>query len=329
MPLITLESADVRLEIDPELGAGVRRLDLTGALGTGLGAATEPVALWRPAPPASRYFNDLACYSLLPWSNRIAAGRFDFGGRVVQIRPNWPDGTAIHGDVHSRPWRILDRSPVSARLGFRCADFAEMNWPWAFAATTRYELETERDWSAVHFELTLTNEDTTAMPAGGGWHPYFLRRVGRTGEVELRANVTGRYPTRAVMATGPAAVDEVSAWLAAGGRLETRELDDVFPTEAGGLRARLHWAGPVGAADLHAEYAADTSCGHFVLYIPVEREGTAARSGSFFCAEPVSMVNDGFNLAARGQPGTGVRTLAPGETLTLRSSLRLWRGDLV
>jgi hypothetical protein len=35
----------------------------------------------------------------------------------------------------------------------------------------------------------------------------------------------------------------------------------------------------------------------------------------FFCVEPVSHVTDAFNLAAAGQPDTGMRTLQPGEGL--------------
>jgi galactose mutarotase-like enzyme len=37
----------------------------------------------------------------------------------------------------------------------------------------------------------------------------------------------------------------------------------------------------------------------------------------FFCLEPVSMVNDGFNLESRGWKGTGVRALGVGETMSV------------
>jgi aldose 1-epimerase len=41
------------------------------------------------------------------------------------------------------------------------------------------------------------------------------------------------------------------------------------------------------------------------------------------CIEPVSHVNDGFNLLERGVEGTGVRVLAPGETLGAAIRLRV------
>ena len=53
-----------------------------------------------------------------------------------------------------------------------------------------------------------------------------------------------------------------------------------------------------------------------MIYIPPGQD--------YFCVEPVSHANDGFNLAARGVAGTGVRVLQPGETL--RGSLRFTVG---
>jgi aldose 1-epimerase len=44
-----------------------------------------------------------------------------------------------------------------------------------------------------------------------------------------------------------------------------------------------------------------------VVYVPPGQD--------FFCVEPVSHVNDGFNLLDRGVAQTGVRILEPGERL--------------
>ena len=59
--------------------------------------------------------------------------------------------------------------------------------------------------------------------------------------------------------------------------------------------------------DLSLAITADPLFGHLVIYIPPGQD--------FFCVEPVSHVNDGFNLAERGVADTGVRVLAPGESL--------------
>ena len=47
-----------------------------------------------------------------------------------------------------------------------------------------------------------------------------------------------------------------------------------------------------------------------MIYVPPGQD--------FFCVEPVSHVNDGFNMLERGVEGTGVRVLAPGQTLRRR-----------
>jgi aldose 1-epimerase len=52
-----------------------------------------------------------------------------------------------------------------------------------------------------------------------------------------------------------------------------------------------------------------------VIYVPPGQD--------FFCIEPVSHVNDGFNLLERGVDGTGVRVLARGRRLAGTIRLRI------
>jgi len=48
----------------------------------------------------------------------------------------------------------------------------------------------------------------------------------------------------------------------------------------------------------------------------------------FFAVEPVSHANNGFNLFAEGQPGTGIQVLEPGQTLSGRFRLKVSRENL-
>jgi aldose 1-epimerase len=57
---------------------------------------------------------------------------------------------------------------------------------------------------------------------------------------------------------------------------------------------------------------------HGVIYAP-------GAGSEFFCFEPVTSVNDGFNLLARGQAGTGVATLSPGQELRADWTIRVGR----
>jgi aldose 1-epimerase len=55
--------------------------------------------------------------------------------------------------------------------------------------------------------------------------------------------------------------------------------------------------------------------GHLVIYVPPGQD--------FFCIEPVSHVNDGFNLLDRGVEDTGVHVLTPGQTLAGTICMRI------
>lgn len=316
MAIILIEREQLRLGIAPAIGGGVAELSLRGPDGRWW-------PLWRPAPPQTGFFNDLACYLLAPWSNRIAGARFRFNGRDIQLRPDWPDGTAIHGVVKDRPWTILDRSPISARLGFDSRETPDLNWLWAFAATARYEL---RD-GAVEIELAVTNLADSPMPAGLGFHPYFMRRLwDDRDDVQVRASLAGRYPAKNMIPTGPAMPDEVTAHLAAGRPLAPLVLDDVF--EGFDPRTQITWP----ASGVRARLGASPTVGHTVIYSPAP---AASGGPGFFCLEPVTMVNDGFNARAvhasvelsdeRPPRPSGVKVLGPGQTLTAGLTLRIER----
>lgn len=298
MSNVVIESDRLRLEIVPALGGGVADLSLRGPLGFFF-------PLWRRARSDAAYFNDLASYTLAPWSNRIAGAAFEFEGRVHRLRADWPDGTAIHGIAKSRPWKILDRSPFSARLGFDSRGFGDMNWPWPFTSVIRYEL----DGAALVTDLSIRNVGDSPMPAGCGFHPYFMRTLwDLRDEVRVGARTGGRYPCSGMLPTGPARPDEITAHLGAGQPLGTLDLDDVFAGFEGG--AEVVWP----ASGVRARMECSGNLGHAVVFTPQHRrEGGGPLP--WFCLEPVSMVNDGFNLMGRGQAGTGVAVLEPGESV--------------
>ncbi|HRJ50339.1 MAG: hypothetical protein KF787_00670 [Phycisphaeraceae bacterium] len=301
-----IESEDLRAEIDPEVGASLTDLSVRGP-----GGAWWP--LLRRSSSALSGGEESSCYLLAPWSNRVRDGRFAFEGREVSLRKNWPDGTAIHGDVRDREWRILDRSPVSARLAFSSIEFEDINWPWAFRAQARYELAT----SGLESELVITNASDRPMPCGGGFHPFFNRILWDTADDPVvTAAVTGRYPCEGVMAVGPAAMDDFCRSLVGGSDVRA-PLDDVFSCPSG--RVGILWP----ASGVAVEFESSHELGHLVIYSAVGSGGTPR---PHLCVEPVSMVNDGFNLASRGAVNDhGVRVLAPGGSLRLKWTMRILR----
>ncbi|MBX9738220.1 MAG: hypothetical protein K2X32_14970 [Phycisphaerales bacterium] len=294
MASILLSEGPLRVAISPEKGAsilsmtfdhpdGVRREVISRAI-----AAEDPLA----KPP---------CFIMAPWTNRVDRAAFVFQGQKYQLRPSSADGSAIHGDVRSRAFAIVDRSPLSARLRFesRGQGGEAVNFPWAFACEARYEIID----STLEAKITIENQDSRPMPAGCGLHPYFPRFfAGGTKRVRMLVPVSGRYPSVRNIPVAASRMDAVCRGLRSGVRA-AGVLDDVFSGFS--TRAVLEW-------DYRLEIEASQNFGHVVVYVP---RGKSGDEEPFIAVEPVTMVNDGFNLMARGERGTGVVVLQPGERL--------------
>lgn len=235
----------------------------------------------------------MCAFPLLPFCGRIDRGRFEFAGTAVRL-PASPVAAphAIHGQAWLHPWQTEWSSNGAAALRF---EHPAGDWPWYYEARQTVAL----DRHGLNVELELTNLDTTPMPAGLGWHPYFPRR-----DATLAAAVTGHWPTTASMiphgeeALGPA-TDLRRPRPVAG-----LVLDDVF--SAGRAGAELHWP------DRRLTLTATQPLDFLVVYTPAGRDS--------FCVEPISHVPDAVNSplpAAR----TGLRTLAPGQTLAAHITL--------
>jgi aldose 1-epimerase len=99
------------------------------------------------------------------------------------------------------------------------------------------------------------------------------------------------------------------AWnFASAQQLMPLDLDHCFAGFDG--RAEIAW--PERGDGLVIE--AEPLFGHLVVFVPPGKP--------YVCVEPVSHVNDGFNLMAKGESETGVRVLSPGETLQGRVRFR-------
>lgn len=237
----------------------------------------------------------LSSFPLVPWSNRIRAGRFTFGGRPVALTPNLR-GHAIHGLGYRTSWAVTDRGPSEVLLEHR---HAAGEWPWTYRATQRIALTA----AGLDVEMVLTNESQTAMPAGLGWHPYFPR----TATTELHARVTGLWLTDAEILPTVCVPPPPDRDPRLGLAVDRVALDNVF----------IGWdqAAVITWPERHARLrlAARGPLTTLVVYTP---PGEA-----FFCAEPVSHITEAFNLADAGRQDTGMLSLAPGESVSAVMSL--------
>jgi aldose 1-epimerase len=302
--LLHLAAGELRLDLAPAVGgsiAGFRRVWQEGG--------HERELHWlRPATDdglAQRHPLAMASFPLVPFCNRIRDGRASFEGREIRLPPNHPaedSPHALHGLGWQREWTVQSSGPEQAVLALEIK--AGPAWPWRFAATQTYRLHAD----GLEVSITLTNQDTAAMPAGIGHHPYFLHEPGTRLTTDTRAMWEADDE---VMPTGVAQTDVVRQ-LRQGALLADLHTDNNFTGWS--REARIDWPadgnGPARSLLLQAEAPLD----HFVLY--------CQRGYEFFCAEPVSQCTDWLNLAGRYAPeDLGGTRLAPGETLQARFRL--------
>lgn len=240
--------------------------------------------------------NRLACYPLVPWSNRIDRGGFEMDGARVTLSPNRDDDPyPIHGTGWQRAWRLARQAPEDILLAL------DDTTPGAYAyqAEQRYVLRDD----TLHVALTVRNAGALALPFGLGLHPFFLHH----GNARLRAAATqvwlngGDSPIPVERAAVP------PPWDFRDGRaLPGEELNHCFIGWDG--HATIEWP----ALGLALDMAADVDA--FILYTP-------PRTG-FFCFEPVDHCIDAVHRPG-GALANGMTRLAPGERLARHFAFRV------
>ena len=284
---VVLEDGRARLEIVPELGAGVARYDLLRNDG--------PLALFRPAPdeldPGEPFA--LAMNLLLPWSNRISGGGFELDGAFHRLEPNLSgEPYPIHGNAFRRPWKVEHRSATAATLVLR----SDGPGPFRYDASVIYELHA----GALRAVLSVVNRAPMRLPYGGGLHPWFPRDA----DTRLRLIVAGVWlEDERYLPTEHVPVSSREGWDFGTERpLPEGWINNAFTGWDG--RARLVWP----ARGLALDVEADASLGTCVVHSP------GAGSG-FACVEPVSHAVDAHRLDP-GRPGCSLRILEPGQGWT-------------
>jgi aldose 1-epimerase len=277
-----LSDGDTELQLAPEVGGGIAAFRWRG------------IDVMRAATPEALAARDplgLASFPLVPYSNRIALGRFVWDGREVRLPRNFgAHPHAIHGLGWQAPWSVEAATANTASLTYTHDGSV---WPWAFDA--------RQDFTAVSdgfdVALSVTNRGATDMPAGLGLHPYFPNPP----QTRLTAALDGWWRTDAlVMPLGhvPEVRDDWSHRLHA-----TGTTDHVFS----GLAGPVHLDWPTH----RLSFTASANARWLVVYAPAGDSITAV--------EPVTQPTDALNTA--GHPG--VARLAPGETLTLTVRYRV------
>jgi aldose 1-epimerase len=273
------------------LAAGALRLHLAPASGGAIaGWWHDNLALLRPPAPNAASVRDLASFPLIPFSNRIAAGQFNFAGATHTL-PRDPRDTrhAMHGNALYAAWQVAEATHHAARLTlhYQPGEAHTPYFPFAYEAAQTYCLnETE-----LHIGLTLRNADTRPFPAGLGHHLYFPRHSGAV----LRFNAGGYWRNGPDGLPATTATDLCDAY-ARGAPIGAHVVDNDFFSWDG--QAEITYP----AENLTLRLTATPPLRHAVLFAPAAQ--------NFFAFEPVSHSPDAINRAP-----TEMRVLAPNETM--------------
>lgn len=280
--LLTLRDSLTQLTLAPELGASlvnwVRLSD-----GRALLRHTDETALATANP---RW---LACYPLLPWSNRIGGGGFDTpaGWQPLSVNTDH-DPLPIHGSAWQQAWRVVDVTSDSAGL------LLDSQWPFPYRATLHIQLTD----GCLRLALQATHFGEQPTWYGLGLHPYLPRNA----HTQIQAKAGG-------------------VWLCGEDKLSSQwvELPQAWNfNEANSLpqqpvdNAFTQWPGYARIIQQDAGYqlvctaqGSDT----FLLFCP--------QGQNFFCFEPVTHPVNAHHLPER----PGLQLLAPGQSCQLSFSL--------
>lgn len=252
-------AGDYRVVAAPDLGGSILRFDWRG----------EPLL----RPSAGRSILDVACFPLVPFSNRIAGGHFVVDGREVRLRPNFP-GTdhphPLHGFGWLAPWAMTAHGPAELAM---TQVHSPGEWPWAYRAEQRLSLDAH----GLVLGLEVTNLGDRPMPLGLGFHPYFPRN-----DATIYTGLH-RGEWRNDAACLPLSLDERDVprdWWD-GAPVAARAMDTVYMHRQGDLA--IHWPD----RDLQLTLTCSEALAHTVVFAPPGED--------FFCVEPVTHATNAFN----------------------------------
>jgi aldose 1-epimerase len=235
---------------------------------------------------------------LLPWPNRIADGRYRFGGRDLQLPLTEPKThTAIHGLARWAAWEVREQEDDRVRFGLRL--HPQPGYPFTVDLGAEYALGTD----GLAVTLTGTNAGAEPCPFGAGAHPYLRPAAGPTVDAStLRSPAATRLENddRGIP-TGRVAVEGTPYDFRAPHPLGDLRLDTAFTDlerdADGRARVRLD----------DTELWLGAGFDHLMLFTGDPLPNVARRS---LAVEPMTCAPNAF------QSGDGLLELAPGETFS-------------
>jgi len=252
---------------------------------------------------------------LFPFPNRIRDGRYSWKGKDYQLALNdSASKNAIHGWVCRHPWRVVEQGADDASAWlvgeFRAsleAPESRSLWPADYQLRLTYRLTERR----LRLEATVSNPDSTPLPFGLAYHPYFqVPFVAGSQEADYWVESSAReyWELRDNLPTGKRKPVDASRDLTKGKHVTELSLDDVLSDMEGAPPAQadaLCWRGSVrlGPAGVGVEVLTSPAFRELVVFTPANRQAV--------CLEPYTCTSDAINLQQRGIDA-GLLVLDPG-----------------
>ena len=280
LELVRLGGGDLVVEVLPGVGARLHRIRV---------GAVE--ILRTPDDPAVHVAQPWfwGSYPLAPWCNRVPAGPGRAAGRAIDLPSNFPDGTAIHGQVAEAAWTDEGGGRFRIRAG---GD----GWPWPYEVVQTLVVEPP----AFELTLELTNLGDGPMPAGLGIHPWFRNPV------DLTIRAASVHPSNLDPSPMP---EPVSGERDRRTPAPLTEGVDAAWTDLGDPPVELAWPGD----RLRATITTSADVRYIVAARLAGIDATAV--------EPNTHAPAGLRRLELGEPG-GLALVGPGRTLSMTTTLR-------
>ena len=260
--VLTLRSGRDRCDVIPCLGGSLGAWSVSGQQ---MLRATSPVSI-----AAGKPF-EMASFPLVPYSNRLGNGRFQWDGKEIELARNFfPEAHSIHGVGFESIWDVRSQASDEIVLGLTHAPSAA--WPWPFEARQRISIGD----GVLMLELSAVNLSDRPVPLVFGHHPYFPR-----------AGASLKFKAQGVWLTGH---DKLPSLLVK--PFDKFDYAETMPVSRGDIdHCFTGWDGHAWItwqdAPLALEITASDRLSHAVVCIRSDLDG--------FCFEPVPHANDALN----------------------------------
>jgi aldose 1-epimerase len=249
--------------------------------------------------------------ALVPWPNRLRDGRYRFAGRELQLpltEPEW--GNAIHGLGRFVAWEVAEVAADRARL--RLFVPPQPGYPFAIEV----EVEHVLDAHGLTVRTTGRNLGDAELPFGAGFHPYLTVGTPGVDDTVLQVQAGTRLvtdergiPTGERVAVAGTPYDFATPRPIGSTRLDT-PFGDLARDDLGHATIRLRALDGAGV-----DVWLDENHRYLMLFTGDTLSQPERRRRSL-AVEPMTCAPNAF------RSGDGLRTLAPGQSLTCAWGIR-------